>query len=113
MYKISWDSNEELLDSVDGARQRLDQLHEQYRNREPTLVTVERADSGDTLSIGLGAMLSVLTFVRGDGNPPYYTSAGGRDVDEFISFLFGGESSEYPLRAAVPIEAARAAIREF
>jgi immunity protein Imm1 of predicted polymorphic toxin system len=113
MYTISWDSHEERVDSVDDVDRRLEQLHEQYRNGEPTLVTVERADRGDSLSIGLGARLSVLNFVRGDKNPPYYTSAGGRDVDEAISFMFGGEWSEYPLRAAVSIEAARAAMRRF
>lgn len=92
---------------------RLDQLHDQYRRSEPTLVTVARADNGDTLSIGLGATLSVLNFVRGDKNPPYYTSGGGANLDEVISFAFGGECSEYPIRAAVPIETARAAIRRF
>lgn len=113
MYTISWNAHEEHFDSAEGVDRKLDQLHEQFRIAEPTLVTVERADSGDSLSIGLGASLSVLNFVRGDKNPPYYRSAGGRDVDEVISFVFGGEWSEYPLRAAVSIEASRAAMRRF
>jgi hypothetical protein len=76
-------------------------------------VTVERVDNGDSLSIGLGANVTVLNYVRGDQNPPYYTSSGGTDADETISFLFGAEWSEYPLKFAVSISTGRAAIKRF
>ena len=113
MYTLYWESVQEQIESLDDVERRLDEIHAQLRNERPTLVTVELAVSRDSLSIGLGAQLSVLNYVRGDNNPPYYTSSGGVDVDEGISFLFGGELSEYPLRAAIPIEAARAAMTRF
>lgn len=113
MYTISWDNNQEQASLIDDVDRLLDRLHEQHRNSGPTLVTVERADNGDSLSIGLGAELSVLNYVRGDKNPPYYTSSGGDDTEDVISFMFGGEWSEYPRRAAVPISVARAAMMRF
>lgn len=91
----------------------LDKLHEQFQNGEPTLVTVERVGSGDTLTIGLGAKVSVLSFVRADKMPPYYTSGGGSDVEEYIVFRLDGQWSEFPRRAAVPINDARSAMRFF
>ncbi len=74
---------------------------------------MERKDNGDSLSIGLGSDLSVLNYVRGDNNPPYYTSSGGSEEDRGISFLFGGELSQSPLRNTVPISTARAAMKRF
>lgn len=113
MHTISWDAHEEHVDSLDAVERRLDQLQEKFRSGEPTLVTVVRANTGDSLSIGLGAELSVLNFVRGDKNPPYFTSAGTTNADGAISFRFGDEWSEYPLRAGVSIDRARAAVRRF
>lgn len=113
MYTISWNDEHTQLESVDAVERLLDHLHELFRNGSPTLVTVELAGNGDSLSIGLGAELSVLNYVRGDRNPPYYTSAGGSDEDALISFKFGGEWSEYPFRNAVPILTARGAMKRF
>src|SRR5690242_9463626 len=90
MYKIYWDNDHALSDSVDSVERLLDRLHEYYRARDPTLVTVERAGNGDSLSIGLEANITVLNCVRGDQNPPYYTSSGGTDADETISFCLEG-----------------------
>lgn len=112
MYRISWNNNEEHSESPQAVERLLDRLHASCRTT-PTLVTVERTDNGDSLSIGLGSDKSVLNYVRGDQNPPYYTSSGGNHRDEAISFLFGGEWSEYPLRNAVPVSAAREAMALF
>lgn len=113
MYTITWDDKQEQMDSVQAVENLLDRLQEYFRSRAPTLVTVERSDNGDSLSIGLGGNMSVLNYIRGDKSPPYYTSSGGHNTDEAISFLFGGEWSEYPLKNAVPLSAARAAMTQF
>lgn len=113
MYAISWNNEKMRAGTIDEVEALLDLLHERFSNDEPTLVTVERASSGDSLSIGLGLDVSVMNYVRGDKNPPYYTTLGGGNVDKFVSFMFGGEWSEYPLRNAVPLSAARAAMRKF
>ena len=112
MFTILWDDDHEQVDSVSGVERVLDRLHQRYRSGDPTLVTVERNDGG-SLSIGLGADVSVLTYVRSDKNPPYYVSSGGTDEDEVMSFRFGGDLSEYPIRNALPISAARAAMTCF
>lgn len=113
MYTISWDNHQERVDSIEGVERLLDHLHECFSKAGPTLVTVERANGGDSLTIGLGAEFSVLNFVRGNKNPPYFSSSGGNGADETISFLFGGQWSEYPLRNAVPLPVARAAMTRF
>jgi len=113
MHHISWNDREAREDTIDGVNRLLDGLHDEFRRGDPTLVTVARGAGGDSLSIGLGNERSVLNYVRGDGNPPYYTSAGGDDTDEMLSFRFGGEWSEFPLRYAIPTAAARAAMTHF
>jgi len=113
MYTISWNEHEQRLDSPDEIDRLLDNLHKCFSSGDPTLVTVEREDTGDSLSIGLGRDMSVLNYVRGDKDPPYYTSTGGSDGDEAISFRFGGEWSEYSLRNAIPLSIARSAMRQF
>jgi hypothetical protein len=112
MYEITWGNEAATLDSAGAVERLLDELHARYRDGDPTLVTVERSD-GQSLSIGLGAQCSVLNYVRGDKNPPYYTSAAESESDEHVSFRFGGAWSEYPLRATVPIAEARAAMTRF
>jgi len=77
MYQITW-NNEELhpVTTIREVEELLDLLHERFRNGRPTLVTVERFENGDVLTIRLGSELSMLNYVRGDRNPPYYTSSG-------------------------------------
>lgn len=77
------------------------------------MVTVERSNSGDSLSIGLGRSAAVLSYVRGDKEPPYHISVGGSELTGVISFSFGGELSEFPLRSAVPLSHAFVAMRHF
>ena len=113
MYTLSWDEETRLLESIDGIEALLDGLHTRFSDGKPTLVTIERDGTRDSLSIGLGLDVSVLNHVRADKNPPYSISVGRSNRDEPIAFLFGGEWSEYPIRNTVPISAARAAMRKF
>jgi len=114
LYQITWD-NEELhpVTTIGEVEELLDLLQERFRKGRPTLVTVERFENGDCLIIGLGLELSVLNYVRGDKNPPYYTSSGDPGAVGAISFRFGGELSEFWLSQAVPVSIARAAMTHF
>ena len=80
---------------------------------EPFLATVVLGN-GDGLAIGLGDDETVLAFVAGTGDPPYYVSRGPRETDEPpLDFLYGGEWSEFPRRNAIPVALAREGMRTF
>lgn len=113
MFIVTWSEQERPVESVVGVDLLLDELHLLFRGTEPTLVSIELIGIGDSLSVGLGCDLSVLNYVRGDQNPPYYTSVGELDADEVISFRFGGELSEYPVKNCIPVDRAREAVKHF
>lgn len=98
--------NVQELDSV------LDTIHAQNRT-VPIITTLESPENGDSLAIGLGAEESVLSFVAGDGDPPYLASRGDNASSEPIVFQFMGDWSEFPGKCAISLDAARAAMREF
>lgn len=91
----------------------LDDIEASCATADPELVTVVAEATGDSLAIGLGRERSVLNYVSGSLNPPYYTSVGDVQLDEPISFRFGGEWSEFPLSHSVPVSVAREAMRHF
>ncbi|MBK9033462.1 MAG: hypothetical protein IPL61_19720 [Myxococcales bacterium] len=93
MHTISRDNDHAQLDAPEEIERLLDHLHERFRASAPTLVTVERADNGDSLSIGLGAEVSVLNYVRGD--PPYSEPASAPP-----GFFFGSAESRQPTEPA-------------
>jgi hypothetical protein len=113
MFTITW--NEERAEAASPAEveARLHALEVAFRNGDPTLVTVERMDTGDSLAIGLGLDVSVLNYVSGTLDPPYFTSSGGPDDDGAVSFSFGGESSEFRLRNTIPVVLAYRAMLRF
>ena len=90
----------------------LDQLERELTSEDASMVTIERADT-TALSIGTGRKLSVLNSVARGGEPPYFTSGGGSDDAGEISFLFGGQWSEFRSRNAIPLALARKAMRLF
>ncbi len=113
MFIVSFGSAERRLGSPEAVNQLLDVLHAQCEAQERQLVAVQRGDSGDSLSIGLGAGVSVLSFIRGDNEPPYYLSVGNGDHPGPMCFMFGGDLSEYPPHNLVSVASARAAITYF
>lgn len=81
---------------------------------KPLLVCVERSPGKDSLSIGLGRAVSVLNFVAGSGDPPYYTSRGDSDDDDgTMHFYFMDSWSEFPNKCAISLEDALSAMRHF
>ena len=113
MFKARWAEKPEVaIGTVEELDRLLDQL-QQENIPSPVLVTVELPSSGDSLSIGLGRNESVLNFVSGSGNPPYWSSVGEHEEEEAVSFNFMGELSEIPLRHLIPLDLARQAVRDF
>jgi len=111
MWKVQWSGHSQrAAGSVGELDSLLDQVH---AHGKPVMVVVEALCNGNSLAIGLGRDKSVLNFVPGSGDPPYFTSLGAEDRDEAIEFDFMGESSEFPVRNSVPIDTARQAMRDF
>lgn len=113
MFTVEWNDHTYQTTFIDEVERILDELHAEFASKDPQLVTVELSETGDSLAIGLGRNRSVLNYVSGSKDPPYFTSVGEVDADEPISFRFGGEWSEFPMKHSVPITSARLALRHF
>jgi hypothetical protein len=113
MFTIGWNQREQLASSIHDVERILDELQAYFAGGEPQLVTVQLNKTGDSLAIGLGRDRSVLNYMSGSKDPPYFTSTGELDVDEPIAFRFGGEWSEFPMKSSIPTSMARQAMRHF
>jgi hypothetical protein len=73
------------------------------------------ASGGNTLSIVIGSDETVLSFVHGHGNPPYYASRGATDaIDPVLTcFLHFGHHTEFPRRHVISMAQGINAAREF
>jgi Immunity protein Imm1 len=90
----------------------LDRLTAEAEADLPFTVALARGD-GSTLSIGLGRPYSVLDYVHGSHDPPYFISRGDGEGRDPIAFVFGGEMTEFPPWSAIPVDDARKALRVF
>jgi hypothetical protein len=113
MFTIEWSQHQQKAASIQDVERILDKLHADFAREDPQLVTVELNETGESLAIGLGRDRSVLNYMSGNKNPPYFTSIGELEADASIEFQFGGEWSEFPIRSSVPVSIARQAMRHF
>ena len=113
MAKVAWNEHQRDVERLSDLEQILDDLHARFTDAEPTAVVHELPETGDSLAIVLGRDKSVLSYVSGSKDPPYFTSVGAEEPDGTIEFRFMGDLSELPLKNAVPIQEARAAMRYF
>jgi len=113
MFTVEWNQYKQQVTSTQDVDRVLDELHADFALGDPQLVTVEINETGDSLAIGLGRDRSVLNYVSGNKNPPYFTTVGELELDEPIAFRFGGEWSEFPMRCSIPTPIARQAMRHF
>ena len=113
MATVSWEETEQGVESIEDLEKLLDKLHAEAARGAPIMASVALQPSGDSLTIGLGLDVSVLNFVSGSGDPPYFTSRAGAEPDGVVCFRFMGDLSEFPMRQAVPMAAARRAVRYF
>jgi Immunity protein Imm1 len=109
---VGWEQNEVVVHSVDELDEILDRLTAEANAALPLVAVLGRED-GSTLSIGLGCPYSVLDFVDGSLDPPYIISRGDSERQEPVKFLYSGEMTEFPPWSAIPVEAAREAMRYF
>ncbi|WP_285470917.1 Imm1 family immunity protein [Actinoplanes sp. NBRC 101535] len=113
--KISWREGEDghLVSCDEELRYALAEA-EQDAGRQPLIAAVT-LDDGDSLSIGLGREVSVLSFVGASGMPPYFSSQGRarRRDDEGVVFHYFGHWTGFPPSAALPVEDAVEAVRYF
>lgn len=101
----AWVSSPEELDTL------LDKLAREAAAK-PFMVELI-SPQGDSMSVGLGSKKSVLSWVPAGGNPPYYASKGNPGAGGTVVFFYRGSWSEFPGWSAVPVAAARAAMRQF
>jgi hypothetical protein len=113
MLKASWgELSEFALGTVEELDRLLDQLQSEH-SASPVLVMVEFSASGDSLMIGLGKEDSVVNFVSGSGNPPYWVSVGNHAEHDLVVFDFMGSHTEILRRHLIPVSLARHAMRVF
>jgi hypothetical protein len=111
-HRIEWgeDGQAEVasVEDLDGV---LDELTDQALEK-PFMVELI-SPNGDSLAAGLGLDESVLSWVPGDQNPPYYASKGDGAAEGTVVFHYRGDWSEFPRWSAVPRGEVREAMRHF
>lgn len=114
MWKIQWNGDgEQCVRTVQQLDDLLDRLHAEYEGGVPVLVVIESPMNGDSLAVAVGSSISVVSFVSGSGDPPYFTSLGAHSDEGTIEFNFMGHLSECSRTNAVPIDVAREVVRQF
>ncbi len=73
------------------------------------------APNRDHLTLVVGGEETVVGFNYGHGNPPYYVSVGGSEVDSPVLTAYVGleHHTEFPRRWVVPFEVGEQAATEF
>jgi hypothetical protein len=113
MAMVIWGEGDEArVSSVAALDELLDELSRQAEGERPFIVELV-ADSGATVSIGLGRPLSVANFVPASLDPPYLQSSGGDSSAEELVFYYQGDYSEFPPESGIPIDQARQCLRQF
>jgi immunity protein Imm1 of predicted polymorphic toxin system len=111
--EIQWRSiiQAESIGELDDA---LDAIAREVSPEFPQAVNVTRAN-GDCLTIVLGAKEgSILSFISGSGDPPYFVSVGDQTANGIFTFFVEQDHHSEALTAHVIPEAqAREAVREF
>jgi hypothetical protein len=97
--EVEVDLREPIL-SGDHLRQRLLQLHEQAKS-EP-LFAVLNAPDRSTLAIGLGRLVSVLSYTAPGGWPAKHVK-GDTQEDSLLSYKFLGHFTEVPSLYSIPL----------
>lgn len=113
MINVGWgESGEARVSSVTELDILLDRLSSEYRGEQAVLVELT-LPSGDALSVGLGHERSVLSFVPGDGLPPYFVSRGGRPDGPGLVYSYYGRWTHFDETHLVTSDQARDAVRFF
>lgn len=111
-WRLEWDENgAAIIDSKAELDRHLDELAERATAR-PFMAELISPE-GDSLAVGLGREQSVMSWVSASQDPPYFASKGDPHAEGTVVFHYRGDWSEFPCWSAVPLSAARQAIRDF
>ena len=110
---VGWERNEVVVGSVQELDALLDRITAEAEAADLPMIAVLGREDGSTLSIGLGRPYSMVNFVDGSHDPPYFISRGEEERSERVAFVFSGEMSEFPPWSAIAVEDAREAMRHF
>lgn len=111
-WRLEWDENgAAIIDSEAALDKRLDELAAQA-TLKPFMAELI-SPGGDSLALGLGREQSVMSWVSASQDPPYFASKGNPHAEGTVVFHYRGDWSEFPCWSAVPVSAARQAIRDF
>ena len=113
MYRMTWENQSVSVATCEQVEQLLDRLEEGLAGEIAILVLIENESTHDTLKVGVGGSQSVLDYVPGSLEPPYYASLGDSEARGSLIFRFEGEATEIPAKNAVPRDLAREAVRFF
>lgn len=110
---IKWGRQGDLavVDSAEAFNHLVTRIEAEAR-RHPFMIDIVAGD-GRGLALGIGRDKTVLSLVGVMGSPPYYASVGDENAEGTISFDYGGQRTDFRLRHAVPVLAARTAAVQF
>lgn len=107
---IEWDDRGPVpIHDLVALNEALDAIANEHPNDDAILVNVYV--EGDQMTIGLGRDVSVVSFTRGCGEPPYWMLGGAGTSG--VLFYYFGTWTEFEGGFVVPMEAARAAVARF
>jgi Immunity protein Imm1 len=78
----------------------------------PFLIEFFSPDSGQSLGLGIGRELTVVTY-QDSLDPPYFISLGNKESFGTEWFCYGKEQTEYLARNLVPMNQGLAALKHF
>jgi len=113
VYRLRWENHSVSFTSCEEVEEFLDRLEKEVLGQVPVLVQIENESTRDTLKVGVGGPQSVLDYVPGSLDPPYYASLGDIGAQGSLMFRFQGEATEIPAKNAVARDLAREAVRFF
>jgi hypothetical protein len=115
MWNIRWQARgrKKVTRSADVERLLQDLHHRFLKKATPVLVTIETPRNKDSLAIGVGAKESILNYVPGSGEPPYFSSVGDPSAEGTIAFAFMGDWTELPMKTAIPFDLALKGVTYF
>lgn len=109
---VQWGQNNvAVVDSADAFNDLVTGLEAGARYH-PFMIDIIAAD-GRSLALGVGRDKTVLSLAGAKGSPQYYASVGDENAEGEILFDYFGQRTDFRLRHAVPISAARTAAVQF
>jgi hypothetical protein len=113
MYRVTWEGRHADVASCEQVDQLLDRLEAEFAGDKAILVLIEETSTGDTLKVGVGRERTVLDYVPGSLEPPYYVSVGNPGEAGTLTFRYDGEVTEIPAKNGISRALGREAVRHF